>query len=79
MVDLKLGPNDYRKQDSRTGRWRRPDDPRLARWGVLIAAAILVYVFIVRDQLETWTLFGVTAMFAFCAGGLFAIWLKDVP
>jgi len=77
MPDLDLGPNDYRKQDPRTGRWHLPDDPKLARNMMVTLFIVLAYVFSVRNQLETWTLFGVTAMFAFCAGGLFSIWLKD--
>lgn len=77
--NLDLGPNDYRKQDARTGRWRLPDDPKIARWGVLAMAAVLAYVFFYRDELSTLTLFGGAAMPAFAGGILFAIWLKDVP
>jgi hypothetical protein len=78
LPNIELGPNDYRKQDPRTGRWHLPDDPKLARNYLFVLIAVLAFVFWHRGELETWTLFGVTALFAFCAGGFFAMWLKDV-
>jgi hypothetical protein len=78
MPNIELGPDDYRKQDARTGRWHVPDDPKLCRNMFFVGMAVLGFIYWNRDALEAWTLFGVTAMFAFSAGILFHAWLKDV-
>lgn len=77
MPHLDLGPNDYRKRDPRTGRWHLPDDPKLARNMMFVSIGILAFILWNRDDVSTGILFGVTALFAFCAGGLFSLWLKD--
>lgn len=79
MRDFDLGPNDYRKQNPRTGRWRLPDDRKLCRNMFFVSIAMLLYVFVEKDQIATWTLFGCAAIFSFAGGIMFAIWLKDVP
>lgn len=76
-MNLDLGPNDYRKRDPRTGRWHLPDDPKLARNLFIVAIAVLGVLFWHRGEFSTFNLFGGTALFAFCAGGLFALWQKD--
>lgn len=73
---IELSPNDYRKL--RNGRWRLPDDPKLHRNMFFVAVAVLAYIFWHRSELPSELLFGVVAMFAFCAGIMFANWLKDV-
>jgi len=77
MPDLDLGPNNYRKRDPRTGRWHFPDDPKLARNYLFVLIAVLIFVFITRNEGSRESLFGITAMFSFFAGGMFALWLKD--
>lgn len=75
MRDIDLGPNSYRKQVH--GRWTLPNDPKLARNMLFVVAAVLVFIFVSKDSLTSGTLFGVTAMFAFCAGIMLATWLRD--
>lgn len=75
MPQIELGPNDYRKQVK--GRWHLPNEPKLARNMMVVAVGILVFVFVQRDQLTSGTLFGLAAMVGACAGGLFALWLRD--
>lgn len=77
MRQIDLGPNDYKKRDPRTGRWHIPDDPKLARNYFFVIVAVLIGIFLTRDGGSRETLFGITALFAFCAGGMFALWLKD--
>lgn len=75
---LDLGPNNYRKRNPRTGKWRIGEDPKLARNMMFLAIGILIWIFVIRDTLTSGTLFGGAAMFAFGAGIMLAIWLKDV-
>lgn len=77
MPDLDLGPNDYKIRDPRTGRWHLPDDPKLARNYLVVLIAVLGFIYLRRDEFGSDVLFGVAVLFSFCAGGLFAIWLKD--
>lgn len=77
MKQVDLGPNDYRKQDPKTGRWHMPDDPKLARNYLFVLIGVLILVFLGRETLSSGILFGVVAMLAFFAGGMFALWLKD--
>lgn len=77
MPNLDLGPNDYRKLDARTGRWHLPADPKLARNMFFVALLILAFIFYTRGEGSRESLFGVTAMFSFFGGGLFAVWLRD--
>lgn len=78
MPDIELGPNDYRKQDPKTGRWHLPSDPKLCRNMFFVCLLMLGYIFWNRNHLDAAHLFGVTAMLAFGGGCLFATWLKDV-
>lgn len=77
MPKLDLGPNDYRVRDPKTGRWNFRDDPKLARNYLVVLLAVLVFIFFTRNEGSRESLFGVTAMFSFFAGGMFAVWLKD--
>lgn len=77
MPDIDLGPNDYRKRDLETGRLRAPDDPKLARNMLAISVAVLLFIFCNRGQFSAGTLFGVSALFAFCAGIMLALWQKN--
>lgn len=77
MPDIDLGPNDYKIRDPKTGRWHLPDDPKLARNYLVVLVGVMAFIFITRDGYGTDVLFGVSAMFAFCAGIMFAVWLKN--
>ncbi len=44
---------------------------------MFVSIGILAFILWNRDDVSTGILFGVTALFAFCAGGLFSLWLKD--
>ena len=77
MKQVDIGPNDYRIRDPKTGRWHLPDDPKLARNYLFVLIAVLVFVFVTRDEGSSQGLFGVTALFSFCAGIMFAIWQKN--
>lgn len=77
MSQLDLRPTEYRKKNPRTGRWQFRDNPRLCFVGMLVALAVLAWVFSVREQLSLETLIGGAAVSAFIAGGMFALWLKD--
>lgn len=76
MKQFDLGPNHYRKQDDK-GRWQIPDDPKAARNMMFVMIAVLGFIHWNRDALTSDTLFWVAALFAFFAGGLFALWLKN--
>jgi len=77
MRNLDLGPNDYRVRDPKTGRWNFRDDPKLARNYLFVLIAVLIFIFVTRNDGTRESLFGITAMFSFVAGGMFSIWLKD--
>lgn len=80
MREIDLGPDDYRKNGApKPMRQRLADEPRYARNMMIVVLFVLGYIFWRRAEVSPALLFGVTAMFAACAGGLFAIWLKDVP
>jgi hypothetical protein len=79
MPDLLLGPDGYRKKDPRTGKWRVPDHRLLALVMALVSVAGLTFTYFVKDQITTDNLFWGAVIFAFNAGGLFAIAFKDVP
>jgi hypothetical protein len=78
MPDLDLEPHEYAKRDPHSGRMVRAPSKRFARNLTIISALILAFVFWHRNEVEPWTLFGVTAMFAFFAGIFAANWLKDI-
>jgi len=77
MPQIDLGPDDYRKRDPRTGRWQIPDDPKLARNYFFVIVAVLAFIFWNRTAVSSASLFGVTALFSWGAGIMFALWLKD--
>lgn len=77
MNHIDLGPNDYRKRNPRTGRWHLPDDPKLARNYFFVLLAVLAFVYVTRDAGSRESLFGITALFSWCAGIMFALWQKD--
>lgn len=77
MPNLDLGPNDYRIQDPKTGRWHMPDDPKLARNMLVVLIAVLAFIFVKRGELSSGALFGISALFSFCAGIMFALWQKN--
>lgn len=80
MPEIDLGPDDYRKQGApKSVRQRLAAEPRYARNMMIVALIVLGYIFWRRTEVTSDLLFGITAMFAACAGALFAIWLKDVP
>jgi len=78
MPQIDLGPNDYRKQDRRTGQWRIPDDPKLCRNVFFGCIAALVFILAHASELQPATLFGLGVLFAFSGGILFATWLRGV-
>lgn len=77
MPELDLGPNDYRKQDRRSGRWYVPDSPKACRNMLVVAIAILGLIWWTRAEGSRESLFGITALVAFAGGIMFAGWLKD--
>jgi len=77
MPDIDLGPNDYRKQNPKTGRWHLPDDPKLCRNAFFVCVAILIAIFATRDAGSRESLFGVSVMFSWVAGIMFHGWLMD--
>lgn len=77
MRDIDLGPNDYKIRDPRTGRWHLPDDPKLARNMLAVTIVVLVAIYATRDAGSRESLFGITALFSFGAGIMFALWQKN--
>jgi hypothetical protein len=68
---LDLEPHEYRDKGRKLS-WGDPRHKGLF-WVYLVgAAAILGFIFLTRDEGSTATLFGVTALFAFGAGIMFA-------
>lgn len=76
MKQIDLGPDDY-KAKGPDGRWRVKDDPRILGAGFAVSLVVLGLIWWNRDALTSGTLFGVTAMFAVCVGGFFALLTKD--
>lgn len=77
MPDFDLKPDDY-KVRGKDGRWFRRDDKRYLLIGLVMCAAALIFVFWNRDGFSPSILFGVTAVFACCAGIFIGNLLKDV-
>lgn len=77
MPNMSLGPDDYRFKGN-DGRWYRRDDKRFLLFGLVASVAILILIFWVRDELSSGILFGVSALFAACAGIFLGNLLKDV-
>lgn len=77
MPQIELKPHQYDRQDPKTGKMVRDYSPKFLAGMMLVALVILGYIFWHREELTSGTLFGVTAMFAFIAGGFFANLLKD--
>lgn len=81
MSDLDLDPGDYRERKPKGWRWRLPlahdDGSRLPFVMFLLAAIVLVAIFVTRDEGGRESLFGITAMFAFAGGIMFTLWLRD--
>jgi hypothetical protein len=72
---LELGPDNYRVQDRR-GRWQMPEDPRVYVWSLLVSAAVLVTVYVRRDEIDSSNvsvMLGLVAMMAFFAGAAVAL------
>lgn len=74
---LDLKPTEYRMKNPRSGRWRFRDNPRLCFAMMVVALGMLVWGFLVRDQVSAEALALWMAGSAFGAGGMFALWLKD--
>lgn len=53
-----------------------PEDVRLPIAMLCVAIAILVCIFVVRAELSSEIMFGVTALFGAVAGGMLVLWLK---
>lgn len=75
MRDIDLGPNDYRIRGARQAH-DAPEGRRLAMFGFFAALCIVAFIFLNRDELTSGTLFGVSCMFSFAGGLLFADWVK---
>lgn len=78
MPKLDLEPHEYKRWDDKKQKWVQDLSPAFCRNMMLIALGILAFIWWNRDAVTPGMLFGVTAMFAFFAGGFFANWLKDV-
>jgi hypothetical protein len=77
MPDLDLGPNDYRTKGP-DGRWRIPDDPKLARNMMVVMVGVLGFVWWNIGALSPGNVFFGAAIPAFVAGIMLATWLKNV-
>lgn len=53
-----------------------PQDVRLPIAMLFVSIAILTGIFLVRAELSSEIMFGVTALFGAVAGGMLVIWLK---
>lgn len=78
MNQLDLGPDDYRKQDRKTGRWLQNVDKKFCRWASLIpgvTSLIMAYNAIFEP-----TAIAVLAssILGFSAGSLFTMSLKSL-
>lgn len=81
MPELDLDPADYRERKPKGWRWRLPwghaEDTKLPVVMLLVSFAALAYIFVRRDEMATWTLFGVTAVFSVVAGIMFTTAFRD--
>lgn len=53
-----------------------PADVRLPIAMLCVSVAVLVGIFLVRTELSTEVMFGVTTLFGAVAGGMLVLWLK---
>lgn len=81
LPELDLPPGDYRERKPKGWRWKLPwshdDDVKLPMVVLFVAVAILVAIFVTRNEGSRETLFGVTALFSFVAGIMFMLWQRD--
>lgn len=81
MPDMDLPPGAYRERKPKGWRWKLPwshdDDVKMPMVMFFVALAVLVYIYVSREQLSPGVLFGVSAMFGAVAGGMLILWLRD--
>mgnify|MGYP001304120669 CR=1 FL=1 len=77
MKQIDLKNTDYRRKNPRTGIWQNPVNRPLCAVGLLVAIGMLGWVFSVRGEVSPEALFVGASVFAFGAGGLLALLLKD--
>lgn len=76
MPDIDLDPHEYADRDPKSGKWRRPQSKRAAKWWFVAAVVFLgVLAFHPAGTPEG---FWLTAMIAFFAGIFASNWLRDV-
>lgn len=78
MPDLDLGPDNYRKQDPRSGRWYVPDDPKVGMLVFFAALILLGVIYFNKDAVSAENLFWGVLIFAGAGGVGFYMWLKDI-
>lgn len=78
MPDLDLEPHQYAKRDPRTGKMVREFSPKWARNWFFLCAVALIWCFWYCGQGSPQLSFGVTAFWAFLAGGFAGHWLKNI-
>lgn len=79
MPDFDLEPGDYRERKPKGWRWRLPwshaGDTKLPMVMFFIAMGFVAYFILnLPPSYSVWVVGG-CSMFAFCAGGMFMLWL----
>ena len=78
MPQIDLEPNEYSRQDHRTGKMVRDYSPKFMRNMTVVAIVLLGYAFWHRHEVDVDDLFAFTAMMAFFGGITAANWLKNI-
>lgn len=78
MPDIDLERSDYARRDPRTGKMVREPSKKSSRNLTIGCVLILAFIFWTRDAGSRESLFGVSVLFAFCAGIFASNWLKDI-
>lgn len=77
MRQIDLKPHEYADRDPKTGKWRRPQSKRAAKWWFLICVAALGFCLWHARDVDPLTEAACCAMFAFFAGIFASNWLRD--
>ena len=79
MPDIDLEPGDYQERKPKGWRWRlpwrHPQDTKTPMVLFFVCLGGLGWLFSVRHEVTTETLFMGVALAGFCAGGQFILWL----
>lgn len=78
MPEIDLEPHEYADRDPKTGKWRRPQSKRAAKWWFFACMCIVAFCLWHARDVDSLTAASVTGMFAFFAAVFASNWLRDL-